>query len=86
MAAKFAELIRSCPKGRFEGIRRSYEVADVLRLRGSVQLEYTLATLGANKLWALLHNEPYVHAMGAVTGNQAVQMVRAGLKSIYLSG
>lgn len=59
---------------------------DVLRLRGSIDIDYTLATRGANKLWQLLHTEPFVPALGAQTGNQAVQMVRAGLKAIYLSG
>lgn len=57
----------------------------LLRL-GSIDIEYTLATRGANKLWQLLHTEPYVPALGAQTGNQAVQMVKAGLKAIYLSG
>jgi isocitrate lyase len=71
---------------RFEGIVRPYSKADVERLRGSVQIQHTLATLGANRLWELLHSEPFVPALGALTGNQAVQMVRAGLKAIYLSG
>jgi isocitrate lyase len=71
---------------RFEGILRPYSKADVERLRGSVHIEHTLATLGANRLWELLNSEPFVPALGALTGNQAVQMVRAGLKAIYLSG
>jgi isocitrate lyase len=71
---------------RFEGITRPYTKADVERLRGSVHIEYTLAKNGAKRLWSLLHSEPYVHALGALTGNQAVQQVRAGLKAIYLSG
>jgi isocitrate lyase len=71
---------------RFEGIVRPYSKADVERLRGSVHIEHTLATLGANRLWELLQSEPFVPALGALTGNQAVQMVRAGLKAIYLSG
>ncbi len=71
---------------RFEGIQRPYTSADVERLRGSVRIEHTLAKNGANRLWSLLHSEPYVHALGALTGNQAVQQVRAGLKAIYLSG
>jgi isocitrate lyase len=71
---------------RFEGIVRPYAKADVERLRGSVQIEYTLAKMGAKRLWELLHTEDYVAALGALTGNQAVQMVRAGLKAIYLSG
>lgn len=57
-----------------------------MKLRGSVDIEYTLANRGANKLWQLIHTEPFVPALGALTGNQAVQMVRAGLKAIYLSG
>jgi isocitrate lyase len=71
---------------RFEGIVRPYAKADVERLRGSVQIEYTLARMGSRRLWELLHGEPFVAALGALTGNQAVQMVRAGLKAIYLSG
>jgi isocitrate lyase len=71
---------------RFEGIVRPYAKVDVERLRGSVQIEYTLARMGSRRLWELLHTEPFVAALGALTGNQAVQMVRAGLKAIYLSG
>jgi isocitrate lyase len=71
---------------RFEGITRPYTMADVEKLRGSIRVEYTLATLGARRLWDLLHDEPFVNALGALTGNQAVQMVRAGLKAIYVSG
>jgi isocitrate lyase len=71
---------------RWSGIERTYTAADVVRLRGSVQEEHTLARLGADRLWSLLHSEPYVNALGALTGNQAVQQVRAGLKAIYLSG
>src|SRR5579863_10692823 len=71
---------------RFEGVVRPYAKVDVERLRGSVQIEYTLARMGARRLWELLHSEPFVPALGALTGNQAVQMVRAGLKAIYLSG
>jgi isocitrate lyase len=71
---------------RWEGIERPYTVEDVERLRGSVQVEHTLARLGADRLWKLLKDEPYVAALGALTGGQAVQMVRAGLKAIYLSG
>jgi isocitrate lyase len=74
------------PAVRFKGIVRPYTEADVLRLRGSVNIEYTLARLGARRLWELLNTEPYVHSLGALTGNQAVQQVRAGLKAIYLSG
>ncbi len=71
---------------RWKGTKRPYTAADVLRLRGSVQIEYTLARMGAERLWDLLHSEPYVAALGALTGNQAVQQVKAGLKAIYLSG
>ncbi|WP_406851895.1 isocitrate lyase [Brevundimonas sp. BH3] len=81
----FADLIPS-PSGRFDGIERPYTPEDVLRLRGSVPITHTLAERGANRLWELLHSEPYINALGAVTGNQAMQMVRAGLKAIYLSG
>ncbi len=71
---------------RFDGIVRPYAKADVERLRGSFKIEHTIATLGARRLWELLHTEPYVNALGALTGNMAVQQVRAGLKAIYLSG
>jgi isocitrate lyase len=81
----FAHLVPS-PVGRFDGIERPYTPEDVRRLRGSVPITHTLAERGANRLWELLHQEPYINALGAVTGNQAMQMVRAGLKAIYLSG
>jgi isocitrate lyase len=71
---------------RWEGITRDYTAEDVLRLRGSVDIKYTLAEMGAERLWDLLNTEPYVNALGALTGNQAIQQVRAGLKAIYLSG
>ena len=71
---------------RWTGIERGYEAADVIRLRGSVRVEHSLARRGAEQLWSLLHNEPYVNALGAMTGGQAVEMVKAGLKAIYLSG
>ena len=71
---------------RWTGIERPYADDDVERLRGSVCVEHTLARLGAERLWKLLHKEPYVAALGAMTGGQAVQMVRAGLQAIYLSG
>ena len=71
---------------RWSGIKRDYSAEDVLRLRGSIVIEQTLARLGAERLWNLLRNEDYVHALGALTGNQAMQMVKAGLKAIYLSG
>ena len=73
-------------EGRFDDISRDYGMTDVERLSGSVPIEYSLARSGANKLWKLLHTEDYVHSLGAMTGNQAMQMVRAGLKAIYLSG
>ncbi|WP_433223378.1 isocitrate lyase [Dactylosporangium sp. CS-047395] len=71
---------------RWQGVRRDYDASDVVRLRGAIQEEHTLARRGAERLWQLIHDEDYVHALGALTGNQAVQMVRAGLKAIYLSG
>ncbi|HKV01014.1 MAG TPA: isocitrate lyase/phosphoenolpyruvate mutase family protein, partial [Ktedonobacteraceae bacterium] len=71
---------------RWQGIMRPYSAEDVIRLRGSIKIDYTLARLGADRLWNLLHAEPYVAALGALTGNQAVQQVKAGLKAIYLSG
>jgi isocitrate lyase len=71
---------------RWQGIRRSYAADQVVRLRGSVPIDYSLARMGAERLWELLHGEPCVRALGAVTGNQAVQMVQAGLKAIYVSG
>src|SRR5215210_5402463 len=71
---------------RWDGIVRDYTAEDVLRLRGSIDIKYTLAELGAERLWELLQSEPYVSALGALTGNQAIQQVRAGLKAIYLSG
>jgi isocitrate lyase len=74
------------PDNRFKGILRPYTKADVERLRGSVHIEHTLANLGARRLWELLHTETLINALGAMTGNQAVQQVRAGLKAIYLSG
>jgi isocitrate lyase len=77
---------RQQPPHRFDGITRPYTAADVQRLRGSYQIEHTLAKLGARRLWRLLSEEDYVAALGALTGNQAMQQVRAGLKAIYLSG
>jgi isocitrate lyase len=71
---------------RWAGIERTYSAEDVIRLRGSVQEEHTLARRGANRLWQLLHSAEAVRALGALSGNQAVQMVKAGLKAIYLSG
>jgi isocitrate lyase len=71
---------------RWKGVRRGYSAADVVKLRGSLQIEHTLARRGAGKLWSLLHTEPFVNTLGALTGNQAMQQVKAGLKAIYLSG
>src|ERR1700736_1132216 len=73
-------------KDRFDGIERPYSKEDVERLRGTIEIEHTLARRGAEKLWNLLHTEDYVPTLGALTGNQAVQQVKAGLKAIYLSG
>ena len=73
-------------KNRFKNIVRDYSLEDVRKLSGSVQIEYTLARNGANTLWHLLQTEDYVPTLGAMTGNQALQQIRAGLKSIYLSG
>ena len=71
---------------RWLGVTRPYSDSDVFRLRGSIQIEYTLARLGAERLWNLMHSDPYVPALGAITGNQAIEMVQAGLKAIYASG
>ncbi len=71
---------------RWNGVQRPYSSEDVIKLRGSIQVEHTLARLGAERLWWLLHHESYVPALGALTGNQAVQQVKAGLKAIYMSG
>ncbi|WP_086062196.1 isocitrate lyase [Muricoccus roseus] len=72
--------------GRFDGIRRDYTSEDVARLSGSFRIRHTLAEMGADRLWRLLHSEDYVNTLGALTGNQALQQVKAGLKAIYLSG
>ena len=71
---------------RWAGIQRGYTAADVVKLRGSVMTEHTLARRGAQRLWQDMHGEPFVNALGALTGNQAMQQVKAGLKAIYLSG
>jgi isocitrate lyase len=71
---------------RWKGVRRTYSAADVVRLAGSVRVEHTLARRGAEKLWSLVNTEPFVNTLGALTGNQAMQQVKAGLKAIYLSG
>jgi len=71
---------------RWKGIKRTYKADDVIRLRGSLQIEYTLARRGAEKLWKLVNEEPYVNCLGALTAGQAMQQVKAGIKAIYLSG
>src|ERR1043166_6618657 len=80
------ELEREWTSERWHGITRDYTAEDVLRLRGSLWVEHTLARRGAERLWTLMHELPYVTSLGALTGNQAVQQVKAGLKAIYLSG
>src|SRR5215469_5108987 len=71
---------------RWRGVRRGYEARDVVRLRGTIPVEHSIARLTAEKLWRALHDRPLVNALGALTGNQAMQQVRAGLDAIYLSG
>jgi isocitrate lyase len=81
-----AEIEREWDSPRWQEITRPYSVEDVARLRGTVKIEHTLARLGAERLWELMHERPFVSALGALTGNQAVQQVKAGLEAIYLSG
>jgi isocitrate lyase len=81
-----AEIAKEWESSRWEGITRPYTAEDVARLRGSVRIEYTLARMGAERLWDLMHERKFVRALGALTGNQAVQQVKAGLEAIYLSG
>jgi len=71
---------------RWDGLERTYSAEDVFKLRGSFNIEYSIARMGAERLWKLMHDEEYVNALGALTGNQGVQQVRAGLQAIYLSG
>ena len=85
MGNAFEELTGS-DQGRFENTVRDYSLEDVRQLSGSVAIEHTLARRGSEKLWRLLNTEDYVHTLGAMTGNQAMQQVRAGLKASYLSG
>ncbi len=73
-------------EARWQGVRRPYSAADVVRLRGSVPVEHSLARQGAERLWSLLTSEDYINALGALSGAQAVEMVKAGLQAIYLSG
>lgn len=82
----FSTLVPNTNDDRFQYIERPYSADDVARLRGSVKIEHTLADKGARKLWDLLKSEDYINALGAMSGNQAMQMARAGLKAIYLSG
>ncbi|WP_129631868.1 isocitrate lyase [Candidatus Oscillochloris fontis] len=83
---QIAQIAESWNSPRFAGITRGYSAEEVYKLRGSVVPEYTLARMGAERLWNLLNTEPFVNTLGALTGNQAVQQVKAGLKAIYLSG
>ncbi|MDM8530736.1 isocitrate lyase [Anaerolineales bacterium HSG25] len=84
---QIAELEKSWANDpRWKGVERNYSAADVVNLRGSIQIDYTLAKMGSERLWELVNNDDYVNALGALTGNQAMQMVKAGLKAIYLSG
>jgi len=80
------EIGQSWKTERWAGIVRPYSAQDIDRLRGSLKIQYTLAELGAERLWNLLHTEPYIPALGALTGNQAIQQVEAGLKAVYVSG
>ena len=80
------KLQKEWSQARWSGVLRNYSAADVVRLRGSVSIEHSLARTGAEKLWRLLHSEDYVHTLGALTGNQAMQQAKAGLKAVYLSG
>src|SRR3954451_4873619 len=82
--ASFDECV-AAPPGRFDGIERPYTIEDVFRLRGSIPIEHTLARRGALKLWELLSRDDPVRALGALSGNQAMQLVGAGLEAIYLS-
>ena len=82
----FYNLVPSAPQGRYDGVKRPYSAQEVQRLRGSIDIKYTLAEMGANRLWQLLREEDFVNSLGAMSGNQAMQMVRAGLPAIYLSG
>ena len=83
---QIAEIEQEWNSPRWRGVTRPYTAEDVARLRGSVKTEHTLARMGAERLWEMMHERPYVNALGALTGNQAVQQVKAGLEAIYLSG
>lgn len=82
----FNDLVPNAAEGRFADLYRPYSPEDVTKLRGSVQIKHSLAEMAATRLWSMVNEEDYVNSLGAVTGNQAMQMVRAGLKAIYLSG
>ena len=82
----FEALIPSAPKNRFDNITRNYTAQEVSNLKGSIEIKHSIAEHAANSLWELVNGEAHVAALGAMTGGQAVQMVRAGLKAIYLSG
>jgi isocitrate lyase len=71
---------------RWKGVKRGYRAEEVVRLRGSLRVEHTLAKRGAEKLWQMMNERPFVNSLGALTGNQAVQQVKAGVPAIYLSG
>jgi isocitrate lyase len=86
MKLEAEQLEKEWESPRWQGIKRDYSAEGVVKLRGSLKIEQTLARRGAERLWSLLHDLPYVNALGALTGNQAVQQVKAGLKAIYLSG
>ena len=88
MSNKTADTLRSewADAPRWKGVERAYTAEDVTRLQGNVKIEYSLARLGAEKLWSYIHEKPFVNALGALTGNQAMQQVKAGLDAIYLSG
>ena len=86
MSLTFQDLVPDAPSNRFDGIERPYAPEQAARLRGSVPVAHTLATRGANRLWRLLHERDHIGALGALSGNQAMQMARAGLEAIYLSG
>ncbi|MDQ3941478.1 MAG: isocitrate lyase, partial [Actinomycetota bacterium] len=81
-----SQIAREWEGDRWEGIERPYTADDVARLRGSIRIEHTLARMGAERLWTLMNERPFVRSLGALTGNQAVQQVKAGLEAIYLSG
>src|SRR5215210_7521126 len=84
--SRVTEIERGWEDERWAGIVRPYTAEDVVRLRGSIKIEYTLARMGAERLWELMRTRDYVQSLGALTGNQAVQQVKAGLEAIYLSG